>query len=128
MDAERYPDPETFQPERFLQHPLPAAAYANSPDVNQRDHFSYGGGKRICVGIHLAERSLFSMTSCILHIFRLGPNGSEALATSPEDVHSRLIMSPTDFEVKFEVRSEKIGELLDREWKEKVAGVGEVWL
>jgi cytochrome P450 len=128
MDPERYPDPEAFQPGRFLEHPLSASAYANSPDANQRDHFSYGGGKRICVGIHLAERSLFNMTSRILQIFKLGPNSSQPLPTSPEDVNTRLIMSPKDFDVKFEVRSEKIGELLEREWKENVAGVGEVWI
>jgi cytochrome P450 len=127
INADHYADPQAFQPERFIEHTLSASAYANSPNVNQRDHFSYGGGKCICVGMHLAERSLFNMTSCLLHVFRLGPSGSKPLPTLPEDVYTRLIMSPKDCNVNFKVRSKKIKELLERGWKNKVADIGKVW-
>jgi hypothetical protein len=117
-------------PERFLDFPLSAAAYANSPDVASRDHFSYGGGKRICVGLHLAERSLFNMTARLLQAFEmrsaLDAQGNE-IKVDPNDVKTALIMAPNRFGARFHLRSKKVGETLEREWREKVANVGESW-
>ncbi|KAJ4318839.1 hypothetical protein N0V84_006652 [Fusarium piperis] len=118
-DPKRYEQPDEFKPERFLNHKLGAAAYANSGDVDGRDHFSYGGGKRICVGLHLAERSLFSLTSALLQCFDikpgLGPDGKEvSLKNVPYS--SNLISFPDDFPVRLEVRNDEIREMLDREW------------
>jgi Cytochrome P450 len=62
---------------------LNAADYAAHPDVNQRDHFSFGGGRRICSGIHIAERSLFMNVARILWGFDISPakdaNGNDVL-------------------------------------------------
>jgi len=44
---------------RFYDFPLTAAEAATAADPKDRDHYSYGGGRRICVGMHVAERSLF---------------------------------------------------------------------
>ena len=44
---------------RFYNFPLSAAEAVNTADPNGRDHYSYGGGRRICPGMHVAERSLF---------------------------------------------------------------------
>ncbi|KIW90067.1 uncharacterized protein Z519_09498 [Cladophialophora bantiana CBS 173.52] len=130
QDPARYLNPETFMPERFLDFNLSAAAYANSPDVAARDHFSYGGGKRICVGLHLAERSLFNMTARLLHAFEMLPaldvSGRE-IPIDPNDVKTALIMAPNKFSAQFQLRGEKIAETLEREWREKVGGVGESW-
>jgi hypothetical protein len=37
-----------------------------------RDHLTYGGGRRICGGIHVAERSLFLVLSRLLWGFDIG--------------------------------------------------------
>ncbi|KAL3459598.1 cytochrome P450 2D18 [Aspergillus heterothallicus] len=58
-DEQTYPNPSTFEPSRFAHQPLPSSVYANSQDPSKRDHFGYGIGRRICPGIHLAERALF---------------------------------------------------------------------
>lgn len=42
-----------------MHHDLTAGEYAAHPDVEKRDHFSFGGGRRICPGLHIAERSIF---------------------------------------------------------------------
>ncbi|KAL3584692.1 hypothetical protein FPOAC2_14473 [Fusarium poae] len=118
-DPNRYEEPERFKPERFLGYHCSASAYANKGDVDGRDHFSYGSGKRICVGLHLAERSLFSMTSALLQCFdirpALGPDGKEV---SLENVpySSNLISFPDDFPVRFVVRNDEIKKMLDQEW------------
>jgi cytochrome P450 len=59
MNPDLHADPDTFAPERYLDHPLPAADYINIADASARDHFTYGAGRRVCPGIHVAEKSLF---------------------------------------------------------------------
>jgi cytochrome P450 len=44
---------------RYYNFPLTAAEAASATDPMERDHYSYGGGRRICPGMHVAERSLF---------------------------------------------------------------------
>jgi hypothetical protein len=44
---------------RFHDFPLTAAEAAATANPDHRDHYSYGGGRRICPGMHVAERSLF---------------------------------------------------------------------
>ena len=38
---------------------MSAAEYINVSDPYQRDHFTYGAGRRVCPGVHVAERSLY---------------------------------------------------------------------
>lgn len=59
MDKSLHADPTAFDPSRYLDKPLPAADYININDPYQRDHFTYGAGRRVCPGVHVAERSLF---------------------------------------------------------------------
>jgi hypothetical protein len=58
-DPERYPEPHLFKPERFEGFNLSAAEESVHPDPEKRAHFAFGGGRRICPGMHVAERSLF---------------------------------------------------------------------
>ncbi|KAJ7152703.1 cytochrome P450 [Mycena crocata] len=62
-------DPYTFNPDRFLvENPPP-------------DPFDYvfGLGRRICVGNHIAEASIFAMSTAILYAFNLAPRPGEKL-------------------------------------------------
>jgi Cytochrome P450 len=58
-DPERFPEPHLFKPDRFVHFPLSAAEEANHADPYQRSNFGFGGGRRICPGMHVAERSMF---------------------------------------------------------------------
>ena len=122
-DPARYADPDTFNPDRFLGHTLTASAYANSSDVAARDHFSYGGGKRICPGIHLAERSLFAMTSRMLHVFdnlpALDSEGND-IKLDLNAISSQLIAAPLPFPARFKVRSKAIERMLEKEYSENL--------
>lgn len=56
-----YEKPEQYNPDRFLGFPKLADSYAGSPDYAKRDHYGYGAGRRICPGIHLAERQVLPL-------------------------------------------------------------------
>ncbi|KAK5212184.1 hypothetical protein LTR41_002426 [Exophiala xenobiotica] len=58
-NPKRFPEPEKYEPMRFFNHPLSAAEATTVADPEMRDHYAYGGGRRICPGMHVAERSLF---------------------------------------------------------------------
>ena len=51
-----YPEPDTFNPERFM-----GAEPATDPRT-----YAFGAGRRICPGRHFAEASIFTVTSLLL--------------------------------------------------------------
>jgi cytochrome P450 len=51
-DPNRWDHPEKFDPDRMEGHTMSAAEEAASGDPLDRSHFAYGGGRRICPGIH----------------------------------------------------------------------------
>ena len=104
-DEQRFPDPFTFRPERYLQHVQRSAVYANSADVMQRDHFTFGAGRRICPGVHLAENGLFLAVSNLIWAYEfrppLGPDGKEvAMDLSDEAFLDGAIRIPKPYQVR----------------------------
>ena len=55
MDPKVYPEPEKFKPERFISN----NQVVGIPQ-SERGHFGFGYGRRICPGMYIAERSLYS--------------------------------------------------------------------
>ncbi|CAG8478146.1 5961_t:CDS:2 [Gigaspora margarita] len=70
MDEKRYENPKEYNPERFLGIKESSAMLANG-NCEYRDHFGFGAGRRLCTGIHLAERELFMGISHLLWCFRI---------------------------------------------------------
>ena len=68
-DPHRFPEPHLFKPERFINHTLSAGEEALLADPYQRSHFGFGGGRRICPGMHLAERGMFLNIARMLWAF-----------------------------------------------------------
>jgi hypothetical protein len=101
-----------------------AQGYANISDEDKRDHYVYGFGRRICAGMQIAERSLFTTFSKMLWAFNI---------SAPKDKQGRLIEMNLDpmtgytdgtivmakpFQACIKVRSERKRETILREFNE----------
>ena len=77
-DPERYPDPEEFKPERFLNED---GSVRDDPTLS----LVFGIGKRICPGRHFVDTAIFIVTSSVLSVFNVtkakDENGNEIPVT-----------------------------------------------
>ncbi|CAF9929816.1 MAG: hypothetical protein HETSPECPRED_007462 [Heterodermia speciosa] len=118
-DPATWTDPEHFIPERFEPYPALAPTYAASGAWDQRDHYGYGAGRRICPGIHLAERNLFIGVAKLLWAFDFRVKGGEGLNTSAETGLSQgFLHCVKDYGSSVTVRSKARGETILREFEE----------
>jgi len=76
-DESKFPNPDTFDPDHFAGQTELAPGLAAAADYENRDHYGYGSGRRICPGIHLAERNLFLGIAKILWAFHIAPGKDE---------------------------------------------------
>lgn len=112
-DPVTFPDPDTFSPERYSNRTQPASKYAVSPDYEERDHYNYGGGRRLCPGIHLAERNLFIAVAKLLWGFDFRPirdaqgNYVEVNVDAQTAYCEGILHCPIDFPCEVTPRSEK---------------------
>ncbi|CEL56318.1 O-methylsterigmatocystin oxidoreductase OS=Aspergillus parasiticus GN=ordA PE=3 SV=1 [Rhizoctonia solani AG-1 IB] len=95
-DEKLYQDPETFNPNRFLDPEVPPIPI-------------FGWGRRKCPGIYFGEASLFITISSLLAMFTFSKkNTSNGGYIEPliEDTSNSLIIEMKPFEFEFAVRSE----------------------
>ena len=140
-DPRRHANPRRFDPARWAHDHQTAAEAANNSDPSKRDHFSFGTGRRICQGMHIAERSLFFAMARLLWAFDLNPvrdangndvmpdpnNLTEGILVQPKAFPARI--TPRDDEKAARVREEwgKMGSLLDEKQQWKVLPEGLIW-
>ncbi|KAI9680442.1 MAG: hypothetical protein M1822_007200 [Bathelium mastoideum] len=116
MDPSQYHDPEAFIPERYESHTSLAPEYA-AGKWEERDHYGYGVGRRICPGIHLAERNMFLAIAKLLWAFRF-ERGEGPFDPDPvTGYHHGFLYCAKEYDVKPVVRNEVIRETLGREYE-----------
>ncbi|KAK5045107.1 hypothetical protein LTR84_010255 [Exophiala bonariae] len=119
-DPSHWDKPEEFNPERFLGYNLPAASYINIANPDERDHFSYGAGRRICPGVHVAEKSLYLNIARVMWAFNI----AKKVDTSGNVIEPNSAMVPgwmtipQPFECEITVRSDKKKALITKIWDE----------
>lgn len=122
----RYEDPDVFRPERYLHHSRSSADYAAMSDPYERDHFTFGGGRRICPASRLAENTLDITMANMLWAFKLRPpvvigaDGSEregVMDVSDAAFELGAFRAPKPFKVRFEVRSPERQHVITEQWE-----------
>ena len=113
-DEKLYKDPDSFEPARYLNKPLPAADYINVNNPYDRDHFTYGAGRRVCPGVHVAERSLYINIVRTLWGFDIAKAaGSDGKLIEPETAMVRGFLSvPKPFQCQISTRSARHAEVI----------------
>lgn len=112
-DPARYEDPNAFNPLRFIDDPNDAYACAVHSDWKKRDHFHYGFGRRICLGVNMGEASLFIAVSRILWGFDIKARMDSRL--NMFDKVYGLATKPKPFKVDITVRDEKAAQIIRNE-------------
>lgn len=119
MDSSLYKDPENFEPSRYLDKPLPAADYFNVNDPYERDHFTYGAGRRVCPGVHVAEHSLYINIVRVLWGFNILPEIDEVgdFVEPNTNLVPGFLTVPQPFGARFEARSPKHANVIQESFK-----------
>ncbi|KAL1919086.1 uncharacterized protein VTP21DRAFT_2467 [Calcarisporiella thermophila] len=103
FDGTVYKDPYTFDPSRFLDKK------DGAPNAS-RDHWGFGAGRRICIGMHLAERELFLAIARLLWSFRI-----DSVIGKEVDIHGGeggLAFAPNPYRVRFIPRDDRLVSVL----------------
>ncbi|KAK6378843.1 hypothetical protein LTS17_006546 [Exophiala oligosperma] len=123
-DEKKFPNALEFDPKNYEGKDGLATAYSNAANYEDRDHYGYGFGRRLCPGIHFAERSLFITFSKLIWGFDIAPAKDDQGRPVPINTDwatgysGGAILHPDHFQTCIKVRSEKKREILLRDFEE----------
>lgn len=119
MDADRHEHPRRFNPDRYRDDLQSLSDAAANPDGTKRDQFTFGAGRRICPGIHVAERSLFLGMARILWAFDIAPTTDDhgrPIRPDPDNLTQGFVCMPVEFPAKITPRSKDRADMVTKEW------------
>jgi len=106
-----YAKEDDFDPDRYLHHDKLANDYAGSSDWKKRDHYGYGAGRRICPGMHLAERNMWRIAAKLLWAFDfsepIDSKTGKVMPLDPDAYNPGILQAPLPFKVGIKPRSAK---------------------
>ncbi|CAO3651624.1 unnamed protein product [Mucor fragilis] len=105
----QYPvHPESFLPERYLNNLKTMQAAANGKS-DQRDHFNFGFGRRLCPGTYLADVELFNAFVQVFARCKIEPVSQDEypnISTARENAGLNIL--PPPYKVKFIQREDAL--------------------
>jgi len=88
-------NPEHFDPARYLDESGTDAAPGMSAEIKERGHFTYGFGRRICVGRYMADNALFINIAVLLWATEIGRKKDASGNFVPLDLDGWVDVGPT---------------------------------
>lgn len=119
MDPNRSPEPRRFNPDRFADDKTTLFESATG-DCTKRDNFVFGAGRRLCQGIHIAERSLFYGIARLVWGFNFSPSlgaDGQPISYDVDDLVGGLTVEPRPFSCQIKPRSSHAEEIIQSEAK-----------
>ncbi|RDX49720.1 cytochrome P450 [Lentinus brumalis] len=110
-DEKHYPDPDLFNPDRFLKDG------ALNPEVPNPEDAAFGFGRRVCPGQHMAYDTMWIAIACVVVCLEIRKAKDEAGREIEvgEDFVSSFVSEPKPFPCEMRFRSEayaaQLGEL-----------------
>jgi len=110
----KYPDPENFRPERYLEPGWPTYMEPLTKYPNFRDgvgQHTFGWGRRTCLGKDIVDDEMFVAGAGILWGLRLAPKAcpltGKQIPIDTQATNSHVILEPSPFRLSIQPRSEK---------------------
>ncbi|PQE23130.1 cytochrome P450 protein [Rutstroemia sp. NJR-2017a WRK4] len=123
-DPQRHHNPRIFDPSRWSHDNQTSAEAATNPDVTKRDHFVYGAGRRLCQGMHIADRSMFLAMARLLWAFdfKRVVNEETGAEIVPDmgNLTGGLFVAPEPFEANIVPRDPKKAACVREEWTKMI--------
>lgn len=108
-NPDKYPDPENFRPERYLESSWPTYREPLTQYPNVKGMSSFGYGQRQCLGQSLTQDELVMACGGLLWGFdmkkKLNPISGKEIEIDIEKSNSLLIVKPDPFQMAFHPRS-----------------------
>jgi cytochrome P450 len=129
QDAERYQDPTTYNPDRWLNEASPNFKGPLTVHPRLRGHHIFGRGKRACPGQDLAEAELLVFCGNLVKYFTLSPKMSPSASEvvrgaskpewpDPEKWTTNVIGGPLPFECDIKIRNKAKELLVEKMYRE----------
>ncbi|OLN86936.1 Fumitremorgin C synthase 1 [Colletotrichum chlorophyti] len=109
---EKYPDPENYRPDRYLDPSFPTYQEPLSQYPNFRDGVgmhTFGWGRRTCLGQNLVDDEMFVAGASVCWAFDMSlkkcPATGEDVTFDSQATNSNVILEPLPFPMQFNIRS-----------------------
>jgi hypothetical protein len=113
-------------PMTTLEVQITTTEISNSPKNSEQlrtnfgsHHYGYGSGRRMCPGIHLAERTQWRIAAKLLWAFEIlpgvDPTTGKPVKLDPDHYNEGLLHGPASFKCIFKPRSQAHADLISRE-------------
>ncbi|KAI9265520.1 cytochrome P450 [Helicostylum pulchrum] len=99
MNPKVYNQPTVFNPDRYINSQKTMQSSANGR-IEDRDHFNFGWGRRVCPAIYLAETEMFMAFIAIFSTCYVEPNNNQ-MPNIHDKLSGALTICPKSYQVKF---------------------------